>query len=468
MCDGDKANKAGKKKDNKPVNEKEKKCPASGKVEIVSVAITADAPDGKVIMNDPDNKILVKVVVTFKESKAADALDSLPPNISFSFSDPSNDNTKKVASFQYGSKYLGKRDDPSAKFWDAHSDHAATSTDGFKTNAKAALKVLSGCTKAEAKIFFKPSGVGGDDYKVKATLFKSDGTTEAGSDESSKFTVWRSVTFDKIYEMHGVNHVSKNATTAKISPVFNPAFVKYTAGARNEIAAAKSVKYIGLWKDTSTPQESWATIHAKKAGETPTAQEITDAKNTGADAASLAKRTTARNKIIAKAQKWADRIHSKFSTAMNKWTTDAGVPENCLIGIQYYHPKYSHGGGDYATTEWKLGEASVPAWLRIGAFPKSGGGHYYTNIDPDGLWTNWGGLSHGSGRISLPKGNPDATTTQAIRHEAGHATKSYFKRDVFGPSLDHSVSNAGIMYKTTAGGTTFTTREKKILRGIKP
>ena len=153
---------------------------------------------------------------------------------------------------------------------------------------------------------------------------------------------------------------------------------------------------------------------------------------------------------------------------MRKWISDVGLPSNSLVAIQYYHPKFSHAGGDYATSEWKLGGASVPAWLRVGAFQKSGGGHYYTNLDPDGLWVNWGGLSHGSGRVSVAKGNSNATTKQVVRHEAGHATKSFFKRDVFGPSLDHSVSNAGIMYYTTSGGTTFTTREKKILRGIVP
>ena len=99
---------------------------------------------------------------------------------------------------------------------------------------------------------------------------------------------------------------------------------------------------------------------------------------------------------------------------------------------------------------------------------KGGGGHYYTGKDPDGLWINWGGLSHGDGRVTVPMGNSAATVKQVVRHEAGHATKFAFQRDVFGPSLDHSASIAGIMYYSTEGGTTFTDREKKILRGIKP
>jgi hypothetical protein len=153
---------------------------------------------------------------------------------------------------------------------------------------------------------------------------------------------------------------------------------------------------------------------------------------------------------------------------MAQWISDAGLPNNSLVSIKYYHPKYSHGGGEFQTNEWKLGGASVPAWLRVSAFPKSGGGHYYTNLDPDGLWVNWGGLSHGNGRVSVPKGLSSATAKQVVRHEAGHATKYSFQRDDFGPSLDHSASNAGIMYFSTAGGTTFTEREQKILRGVVP
>ncbi|RZB35486.1 MAG: hypothetical protein SRB2_03079 [Desulfobacteraceae bacterium Eth-SRB2] len=470
MCECKKASEEGKKKSDCKVDGIKKDCPLTGKIEIIKIKVTVDAADNKAIMDDPSKKVVVKAVVTYKDSSAADALDTLPPKVAFTFSDPASDNTAKTDSYKYtASDYLGKKNDADALHWEQHPGFAASTTDGYKTNGKAALKVIGETKTAESKIYFIPSGVGGDDFKIRTAVHKPGGAVELVHDESDTLTVWRSVTFDKIYEMDGETHVSTNATTVKISPVFNPAFVKYSAGMRNPLDASKSVKYIGLWKDNATPQESWATIQAKKADETPTAQEMTDAKYAGANDVLVSKRNTARNKIIAKAQKWADRIDSAFVTARDKWVTDASIPGNALVGIRYYHPKYSDGGGNHQTNEWKLGEASVPAWLRVGAFAKSGGGHHYTNLDPDGLWAGWVGLSHGNGIVTIPKGRPAPATTQTIRHEAGHATKHTFKREVFGPSLDHSASNTGIMYYSSAmGGTTFSAREKKILRGINP
>ena len=468
MCNCGEANKAAKKKPPDYVCDTTKKCPLEGKIEVVSVKVEIDAPEDRVIMNDPEERALVSATVTYRISTAADALDDLP-KVRFTFSDPAPNNTAKTDSYKYNAKHLGKRNDAAAVYWAAHDEFDTSSSNSYKTSAKVTARPLEGEHKALARIWFKPSGVGGDDFRVKATLYKPDGTTEIDSDETDTFTVWRELAFDKIYEMKDETHVSTNGTTAKISPAFNPAFVKYTAGERTEIVEAKSVKYIGLWKGTATPQESWATIQAKTRTETPTATETTNATYSGRDAAKLAARATARAAIVAKAQAWTDRIDSAFATARNKWISDAAIPNDAIVAIRYYHPKYSSAGGDSQTSEWKLGGRATPAWLRVGAFAKSGGGHHYTGLDPDGRWANWVGLSHGRGRVTIPKGRPAAAITQTIRHEAGHATKSHFKRQAFGPSLDHSASNAGIMYFSSArGGTTFSTREKKILRGIKP
>lgn len=453
-----------------PCDEAEEPCPlAELKYEVTKIEVQVTTQSNKVIMNDPEAKCLVTALVTYKRSNAEGALDSLPDKVVFTFTDPDGNNTDKPSSFNYtGSKHLGKKADASATYWVAQSGYSAASDDSFNSNAKVTCKDVTPNEAMQAQINFKPSGVGGNEYKITAKVFKADGVSELVSAQSTKFVIWRKVSFDKIYEMKSMTHVSTNAATATIAPVYNPAFVEYTAGTRTELTTAQSVKYIGLWKDTATPQRSWATVQAKIPAETPSATEITDAKYTGSTPEGLLKRTAARAAILAKAQAWADRIDSAFSRDMNKWIADVSLPANAVVGIQYYHPKFSSRGGDFATSEWKLGEPSVPAWLRVGAFQKSSGGHYYTNLDPDGLWVNWGGLSHGSGRVSVPTGISSATTKQVIRHEAGHATKSWFKREPFGPSLDHSASNAGIMYYTTSGGTTFTTREKKILRGITP
>jgi hypothetical protein len=442
---------------------------ATFKVLVADIALDIkDAADKKFFMNDVERKFETLATVKLKKSDGSAVLTKVPVRVDFSFVDPPADNTAKADSFKYADpKCLGKKADADALHWAALGATTSTSADSYKTACVVLTDVADGADLGRAKAHFKPSGVGGDDFKLKAAV-KDSGGTELLAKESDDHTVWRFVDFKNIHEMQGQTHVSTNGSTATISPVFAPAFVRYTAGSATAIPADKSVKYIGLWGGTATPQKSWATLQAKQADETPTATEIAEATYAGADPAQVAKRDLARAAIKAKAQKWASRIDNAFHADMPSWVSAAAIPENALVAIQYYHPKYSHAGGDYQTTEWRLGGTATPAWLTVDVFAKSGGGHYYTGKDPDGLWVNWGGLSHGNGRVTVPLGNSAATVKQVVRHEAGHATKSFFKRDVFGPSLDHSASIAGIMYFSTEGGTTFTDREKKILRGIKP
>src|SRR5690349_11460598 len=87
-----------------------------------------------------------------------------------------------------------------------------------------------------------------------------------------------------------LRHVTTNATTAIIGPYFEPAYVKFTAGAPNTLAPVYTVDYIGLWKNTGNPQESWATVSAKTPAETPTATELTDASYVGTDPTAVGKR----------------------------------------------------------------------------------------------------------------------------------------------------------------------------------
>jgi len=294
--------------------------------------------------------------------------------------------------------------------------------------------------------------VGGDDFKLKAVVKHTDGS-ELASIESALLTVWRSVSFDRIYEMDGETHVSTNATEAKIRPYFDPAFVEYNAGAVNQIDVPKSVKYIGLWKNDAPYQLDWATIQSKLPAETPTMTELTDAAGPAGPA-----RAAARTAITAKAQAWVDRIDTAFSTSRSQWKANGGIAANSIVAIKYYHPKYSSGGGDFATNEW-------PAWVRVTTF-----GGNYPNRDPDGMWpangSDFAGLSMGNGIISIPKGLPNGDVEIATSHEAGHATKNSFKRDVFGPILDHSIA-AGLM-DLRATMPPFSGDEKKILRGINP
>lgn len=454
-----------------------------------------------IIMNNPTNMLDLAATIFIKDSNNVNRRIKTPVDVHFSFEEDAN-NTAKTSSYEYSPGHrLGKKGDAAEVYWERnatyHPDAAHTNSDnGYRTTCRVRTLTADGGDQGKAFIKFKPSGVGGDKFRLTARVLAADsGVVGAGgarqevTAQTNWLTVWRQVSFSSIYEMQGENHVSRNATRAIISPVYDPAFVDYRAGAATAIDAAHSVKYIGLWRNSATPQENWATVKAKTAAETPTAEEIANATYSGADAALTALVAPARTAIRNKAQAWASRIDNAFHAAIGTWVRDAAIPNNTLVAIKFYHPKYSARGGDSITNEWDIeGTGTTPSWLGVNVFPDGRGGHFYRDRDPDLCWierpttaadlaaartnhtlqASWGGLSHGNGIITSPKGLSDATVKQVVRHEAGHATKSYFQREDFGPNLDHSTSNAGIMYETTAGGTTFTEREKKILRGIIP
>jgi hypothetical protein len=439
------------------------------KVEVHSIEFQIPSLDAsnRIIMNDPSASIDITAVVKLKKSDGTAAAADIPMDVKFTFSDPGSNNTEQLKSYKYEAtpKYLGKKGDANAVFWKAHPDCTASSADGFKSSCVVKTITASGSPKlGMAVITFLPSGVGGDDYKIKASVFSAGSNAVLQEKETTAFTVWREVNFSNIREMQGTNHVSSNATSAIISPYFDPAKVNYIAGGATALAATYSVDYIGLWNSATTSQSSWATVKAKLPAETPTAQELTDANYSGTDPAKVTKRTQAQNAIVGKAQAWVNRIDQGRETGMNTWQTSAAIPNNSIVGIKKFHPKYSNTA-DTVTSEWNLYGSGTPAWLRVTAFSGN-----YTNLDPDQIWVNggeWGGLSVGNGVFLVPD-YVAGVIVKVVCHEAGHATKSFFKRDDFGPSLDHSASNAGIMYFDTSGGNNFTDREKKILRGVVP
>lgn len=435
------------------------------KVEIHSLSLEIRGMDdrSRVFMNDPAAAFDIVAAVKMKKSDGSAMPAESSLKVKFTFTRGAN--TAKAASYQYdpAPKRLGK-DAAGTVYWKKHADCEASSADSFHTACVVKTLAGGGADQGKAKVQFLPSGVGKDKFKVKASVLAADNVTVLKEIESVEFTVWRSVDFSRIYEMHGENHVATHATTAGISPYFDPAFVKFTAGAANAIPAGKSVEYIGLWKDNVTKQESWSAISAKTAAERPSPTELADAGYAGAAPNLVARRDHARAAIKAKAQAWTNRIDAKFDAAMDKWLADAAIPHNSIIGIRYYHPKYNITG-DTATSEWNLYGAGTPAWLRVDTFSGN-----YTDMDPDDCWVfggEWGGLSIGNGIFSVPKNATDVIV-KVVCHEAAHATRSFFKREDFGPSLDHSVSNAGIMYFDTTGGDNFTEREKKVLRGVVP
>lgn len=427
------------------VGETKKECPLK-KYKVIDLKLVVNAPSDKLFMNIPERKVEVSAVMTYTKSSDPNDLDSLPEHVMFSFSDPAPDNTKKVDSYKYNAKYLGKKDDATAKYWEAHSECSASSDDSFKT-CKVKTKTLEKDKKEIAKVYFMPSGVGADDFKLKATLFSKDGKKKIKDVESNTLVVWRKIALTA-YEMNGKTHVSTHGTTAKMNSYYtNDTYVEYELGTVTAIAANKSVKYIGLWDHGTTAKVTWSTHSAKKPGETPTATETTKA-----NGAAGPDRTAARNNIQTKADTWRDRIINQYNSGLNNWASDAGVAANALVAIEYEHPKYSAAApnSDSVTNQW-----SAFPWLRITVEGQS--------IHPDSRWIRGQGLAYGN-RAYITSGMSAARTEVAIAHEAGHETKNQFKRKPFGAG-DHS-SSAGLM-DPTGSLSSFTAGEKKILRGFK-
>jgi hypothetical protein len=247
------------------------------------------------------------------------------------------------------------------------------------------------------------------------------------------------------FEMTGQNHISTHGKTAKMAAYYVAGtFVKYRLGAVTTLPASVSVRYIGLWNHATLSMRNWATSSAKTPAETPTATETTDANGPAGPP-----QVAARAAIQVKANAWRTRLIGDYNHGMNNWATDAGVPVNSMVAIEFEHPKYTAGAPDSVTAEW----TAFP-WLRITVEGRS--------IHPDALWIPGQGVAFGN-RAYVISGMSAARTEVAIAHEAGHETKNQFKRKDFGVG-DHNGA-AGLM-DPTGSVSNFTPTETNILRGF--
>ena len=419
------------------------------RIDVAKIEISHTFPDKRIIMNDPDTKAAIVATVQLKKKDGTGAVTPVPMDVAFSFDDPAPANTAQASSFKYNTgpdKFLGKTGDASAVYWEKHPDSAAASDDGFKTTCRASTITAAGADQGKAKIMFKPSAVGGDDFKLKAAVLSADGKTEMAKGESDALAVWRRINFNSAYQMKGLTTIADNGTEAKMKTYYTDAtFVEYKLGTVTEIDDKHSVKYIGLWDHAADGQKDWSTWRQKTAAETPTADEKTKANGpAGAD------RDTGRAAVQAKAEAWRDRIINAYNDALKNWADDASVPRGSVVAVQFEHPKYSADApaADSVTSEW----TDYP-WLKIQVEGR--------NIPPDNRWVNGQGFDY-QGRAYIMSGMSAARTEVAIAHEAGHNSKNHFKRDNFGPG-DHSAA-AGLM-DPTGSVSAFTAAEIKILRG---
>ncbi len=426
------------------------------KVEIGVIALwTRDAP--KLYMNVPDSHFDSAATVMFRNSTGGHVVTPVPVDVEFSFSDPGNNNATQGASFQYQNapaKYLGKGGS-NLPMWQAYSGYQTQSADSFQTKCVVKVDTSAGRTRGKAYVKFKPAAVGGDNYKLKATVFADDGSTVLKAGEGSELVVWRDVSFNA-YQMVGQAHITTHGTVAKMRTYYtDDTFVRYRLGSVTAISATFSVDYIGLWNRATQRQRNWTQWQRKTAAETPTANEIRDA-NGPAGAA----RNAARTAIQAKADAWMNRIINDYDLALARWAVDAGIPINSILAIGYEHPKYSSEApdADSLTSEW-----SQFPWLQITVEDET--------IHPDDRWVLGMGVSIGNrAYITRLANRLDMETT--IAHEIGHETKNQFKRDSFGndPTTagddDHTQNGRGLM-DPWGRRNRFTANEKRILRGFR-
>lgn len=411
-----------------------------------SLAFNCDSA-ARIIMNDPNNKEEIAVTVKLKKKDGSGAVTAVPVNVRFSFFSPEMPDTAKDDSYEYNpGQFLGKRNDPNAVYWAGHASSDSQSDDSYKLECKAQTVTTAGDNQGKAYIWFKPSGVGGDEFQIWARVMGSEQSLI--SKKSGVLTVWRRIEFDYIYQMDGLTHVADHV--GGVQNRFDPAFVEFVAGSANPIPPGKSVKYIGLWKNDGDHQLDWQEIQTRKAEEIPTQEEL--------DAAGdpqHPQHAAAHEAIKMKAQAWADRIGASFDDAMHQWRTNSGLPNHSVIAINYMHPKYSEEAGEWQTQEeW-------PDWVMITVphFP-------HQQAQPDEFWTNAGGIALNGTHAVVPKDT--SSVISAIAHEAAHISwfgpPKGFHRAKFGLH-DHSIQ-AGLMHPE---GTQplFSTNEKKILRGIK-
>lgn len=434
------------------------------KIEIESIEVEVDGVeevtiDGEsfdaVDMNEPAKALEVSATVKVKKSDGSGAVTELPIELTFSFEDPSEENLDEADSYNS----LGKKGNESREYWRKHINYSTPGESVDKSIIHVPVKTedvsASRQDKGIARTMFLPSGVGGDMYVIKAAFMDySEGDGEALAEgEADEFTVIRRVSM-ALYEMDGTSQISDNGTEEKIHEYYvKDTYVLYEAEDVVAIDEKYSVKYIGLWSSADEEMLDWSDVQQKIASETPseeTKRKALDSADPG-HAAALAE-------VQRMADAWKDRITRGYMRGLRNWASDAGIPENSTIGVEFAHPKFNADApdADSETDEW-------------GDFPdlkiEVGG----REIHPDKRWSRGQGLAYRN-RAYVLDGLSEERVGVVIAHEIGHETKNHFQRELFGDAAaapgqtDHSVDE-GLMDKY-GSSESFSDVEKEILRGF--
>lgn len=434
---------------------------AEVRVEIHSINLWTRTTNRRIDMSNPSQTLDTAVTVNIRRTNGSRARAQSEMEVTFSF-EAGGSNTSAADSFEYNSGSslrLGKGGVADAVFWEAQSRCTAASDNHFRQTCRVQM-LTTGSDKGKAFVKFKPSGVGGDTYRLSATVFWEDGTTVMHRERGPELTVWRKIHFSAIYSMQGETFIDTATTEAEIDPAYETdAYVMYSRGSVTRLSAALSPRYIGLyvsggddkdWPDDLSPESLESSDYQMR----PTADELSQYAYTGADAARVAQKNAAKTAIERKAALWFDAIVREYRRSCDAWFNDAGVPssQNVLLAVKYYHPKLS-GQAEGRTNFW-------PAGIQINlANPGSG---LTTMGDPDGLWRNVQGFNRGQISVIFKNYGTAARLQIVCRHEIGHGTKSAFERERFGTG-DHSGS--GLMTPYGASNT-FSNDDIELLRGL--
>lgn len=430
------------------------------RVEHHSINIWTRTTDRRIDTNTYPCTLDTAATVKIKRTNGSPARAHMPVEVKFSFI-AGGSNTSRSDSFEYataGHHRLGKGGHASAVFWEAHSSCTATSGDSYRQTCKVNT-ITSGSNRGKAFIKFKPSGVGGDTYRIVATIYWADGTNVMLRERGPVLTVWRKIHISRIYTMHGESYIDTPTREPQIDPAYEThGYTMYSRGGMTTLSEALSPTYIGLYvsgaADKSWPNDlSPQTLETSNYQMRPTAQELSRYAYTGADAARVAQKNSAKTAIEAKAALWFNAIVQQYRQSCNAWFADAGISSSrdVILAVKYYHPKLSNRPAG-ATNFW-------PAGIQINlANPGSG---RTDNGDPDGAWRNVQGFNRGRITVIFKNYGTTGRLGAVCRHEVGHATRSSFKRDEFGTG-DHSAS--GLMTYNSASNT-FSNADLRVLRG---
>jgi len=405
-----------------------------------------------IVMNNPENKIIVEVVC-----KEKDAVE-----IEWSFIDPNDDNALMSEAYDDGIVKLGKKGDVNAEYWYQYQEY--TLNKSTTSNSIAITKI----SNFKSAVQFNPSGVGGDDYIIVANIKDANGKT-IKTIKSQALTVVRRIKIENLYHMKGVRILLQYASSTNIQEYFKKAFIIYEAPSiSNELDNRFSIKYLAQYdrNNTLTHEYSWKEIAApidynppirKANGSVINTEKLTDEEKNNCNSQS----------VKDKADSWKNRLLRLKKESTDNWVNDIGI-NKAIISINYYHIMYGSDGDPDMDYNPFLPCTSVP--IAIGGF---------TTYVGTGLWvpSSVGGMNLGNGIVALPVSVAgDDNISNIIAHELGHMTndvvggKPTMYRVEFGPGDHSQTSGVGLMEPTPFTYNKkiqFSDKEIKILKGYK-